>query len=151
MDYSKYFSGTPEQRLGQLAWFAETCARMTEKLSCILLGEKVPFKVINLETGEDIIPANRKLTRTLLRDLAQRYADHLLEHRALVPIYAQFWTEDGFQKHLTPWKFDGEDGHSLNRKVFSILYVEMLRKEKDPDIDWDPTKMNPWERQKNYE
>jgi hypothetical protein len=125
MDYSKHFSGSPEQKLGQLAGFAETCARMTEKLSCILLGEKVPFKVVDLETGEDIIPANRKLTRTILRDLAQRYGDHLLEHRALVPIYAQFRTEEGYQKHLTPWKFDGEDAHPLNRKVFSLLFAEM--------------------------
>jgi len=104
-----------------------------------------------IETGEEIIPANRKLTRTLLRGLAQRYGDHLLEHRALVPIYAQFRTEDGFQKHLTPWKFDGEEAHPLNRKVFSMLYMEMLRKEEDPDIDWEPTRMNAWERQKNYE
>jgi hypothetical protein len=126
MDYSKYFSGTPEQKLGQLAWFAETCARMTEKLSCILLGEKVPFKVVNLETGEDIIPANRKLTRTILRDLAQRYGDHLLEYSALLPIYAQFRTEEGHRKHLTPWKFEGEDDCFINRKVFSMLYAEMM-------------------------
>jgi hypothetical protein len=125
MDYSKHFSGSPEQKLGQLAGFAETCARMTEKLSCILLGEKVPFKVVDLETGEEIIPANRKLTRTLLRDLARRYGNHLLEHRALVPIYAQFRTEEGYQKHLTPWKFDGEEAHPLNRKIFSLLFAEM--------------------------
>jgi hypothetical protein len=114
-----------KEKLGQLAGFAETCARMTEKLSCILLGEKVPFKVIDLETGEEIIPANRKLTRTLLRGLARRYGNHLLEHRHLVPIYAQFRTEEGYQKHLTPWKFDGEEAHPLNRKIFSLLFAEM--------------------------
>lgn len=43
---------------------------MTESLSNILLGEKIPLDVKNSETGESIIPANRKITKTLLRRLA---------------------------------------------------------------------------------
>jgi DNA-directed RNA polymerase subunit beta len=43
---------------------------LTESLSNILLGEKIPLDVINGETGEVIIPANRKITKTLLRRLA---------------------------------------------------------------------------------
>jgi DNA-directed RNA polymerase subunit beta len=43
---------------------------LTEALSNILLGEKIPLDVINGETGEVIIPANRKITKTLLRKLA---------------------------------------------------------------------------------
>jgi DNA-directed RNA polymerase subunit beta len=43
---------------------------MTESLSNILLGEKIPLDVKNSETGEAIIPANRKITKTLLRRLA---------------------------------------------------------------------------------
>jgi DNA-directed RNA polymerase subunit beta len=43
---------------------------LTEALSNILLGEKIPLDVINGETGEIIIPANRKITKTLLRKLA---------------------------------------------------------------------------------
>jgi DNA-directed RNA polymerase subunit beta len=43
---------------------------LTEALSNILLGEKIPLDVINGETGEVIIPANRKITKTLLRRLA---------------------------------------------------------------------------------
>ena len=43
---------------------------LTESLSNILLGEKIPLDVINGETGEIIIPANRKITKTLLRKLA---------------------------------------------------------------------------------
>jgi DNA-directed RNA polymerase subunit beta len=39
-------------------------------LSNILLGEKIPLDVVNSETGEIIIPANRKITKTLLRKLA---------------------------------------------------------------------------------
>jgi DNA-directed RNA polymerase subunit beta len=44
--------------------------QLTKKLSDILLGEKIPLDVVNQETGEIIIPANRKITKTLLRKLA---------------------------------------------------------------------------------
>ncbi len=40
------------------------------------LGEKIPLDVVNAETGEIIIPANRKITKTLLRKLANVY-DHI--------------------------------------------------------------------------
>ncbi len=43
---------------------------LTDALSNILLGEKIPLDVVNVETGEKIIPANRKITKTLLRKLA---------------------------------------------------------------------------------
>jgi len=46
---------------------------LTDKLSNILLGEKIPLDVVNSETGEIIIPANRKITKTLLRKLALVY------------------------------------------------------------------------------
>jgi DNA-directed RNA polymerase subunit beta len=47
--------------------------QLTEALSNILLGEKIPLDVVNSESGEIIIPANRKITKTLLRKLAQVY------------------------------------------------------------------------------
>ncbi len=43
---------------------------LTEALSNVLLGEKIPLDVRNSETGEVIIPQNRKITKTLLRRLA---------------------------------------------------------------------------------
>jgi len=43
---------------------------LTERLSDILLGEKIPLDVVNAQSGEIIIPANRKITKTLLRKLA---------------------------------------------------------------------------------
>ncbi|MDR0755920.1 MAG: DNA-directed RNA polymerase subunit beta [Puniceicoccales bacterium] len=43
---------------------------LTEALSNILLGEKIPLNIIHQGTGEIIIPANRKITKTLLRRLA---------------------------------------------------------------------------------
>ncbi len=49
---------------------------LTESLSNILLGEKIPLDAVNVETGEIIIPANRKITKTLLRKLAAAL-DHI--------------------------------------------------------------------------
>ena len=45
-------------------------SQLTESLSNILLGEKIPLNVTNSETGDIIIPSNRKITKTLLRRLA---------------------------------------------------------------------------------
>jgi DNA-directed RNA polymerase subunit beta len=60
--------------------FSEREAALTEELtqalSNILLNEKIPLDVVNAETGEIIIPANRKITKTLLRKLASVY-DHI--------------------------------------------------------------------------
>jgi DNA-directed RNA polymerase subunit beta len=54
----------------------ELLEELTESLSNILLGEKIPLDVLNIETGEIIIPANRKITKTLLRKLAAE-SDHI--------------------------------------------------------------------------
>jgi len=52
---------------------------LTEALSNILLGEKIPLDVMNVDSGEIIIPANRKITKTLLRKLAQTYESVSIE------------------------------------------------------------------------
>ncbi|MDF1659095.1 MAG: DNA-directed RNA polymerase subunit beta [Verrucomicrobiales bacterium] len=53
----------------------ELTEQLTEKLSDILLGEKIPLDVVNGRTDEIIIPANRKITKTLLRKLADNYSN----------------------------------------------------------------------------
>src|SRR5438093_368862 len=50
--------------------------QLTDSLSNVLLGEKVPLDVVNAKNGEIIIPANRKITKTLLRKLATAH-DHI--------------------------------------------------------------------------
>ncbi len=52
---------------------AEITDNLTDALANILLGEKIPLDVVNGETGEIIIPANRKITKTLLRKLGTAY------------------------------------------------------------------------------
>ncbi len=49
--------------------------QLTEAFSNVLLGEKIPLEVVNAETGEIIIPANRKITKFLLRKLALNWAN----------------------------------------------------------------------------
>ncbi len=49
---------------------------LTTALSNILLGEKIPLDVIDAETGDVIIPQNRKITKTLLAKLAKAH-DHI--------------------------------------------------------------------------
>jgi len=69
---------TPAERRRQLKGIKEghkerrqkLMEELTEALSNILLGEKIPLDVVDVETGEIIIPANRKITKTLLRKLA---------------------------------------------------------------------------------
>jgi len=52
---------------------SELTEELTQSLSNILLNEKIPLDVVNAETGEIIIPANRKITKTLLRKMAAVY------------------------------------------------------------------------------
>jgi DNA-directed RNA polymerase subunit beta len=47
--------------------------QLTEKFSDILLNEKIPLDVVNGQTGEIIVGANKKITKTLLRKLAETY------------------------------------------------------------------------------
>jgi DNA-directed RNA polymerase subunit beta len=61
-----------ERKKKQLALEEE----LTTSLSNILLGEKIPLDVLDVETGEIIIPANRKITKTLLARLAKSH-DHI--------------------------------------------------------------------------
>ena len=62
---------TVEEEFGRKS--NELKEKLTEALSNILLGEKIPLDVMNGESGEIIIPANRKITKTLLRKLADVY------------------------------------------------------------------------------
>jgi len=49
---------------------------LTTALCNILLGEKIPLDVLDVNSGDIIIPANRKITKTLLGKLARSH-DHI--------------------------------------------------------------------------
>lgn len=60
------------------AQYAELLEELTEKLSSVLLGAKLPFDIGQRREGEvtTIIPANRKITKVLLRKLASAHAGY---------------------------------------------------------------------------
>jgi DNA-directed RNA polymerase subunit beta len=49
---------------------------LTDKLADILLGEKIPLDVVNAQTGEILVPANKKITKALLARVAEAH-DHI--------------------------------------------------------------------------
>ncbi|MGI8605050.1 MAG: DNA-directed RNA polymerase subunit beta [Verrucomicrobiales bacterium] len=51
----------------------ELIDQLTEKLSDILLNEKIPLDVVNGQSGEILIPANKKITKTYLAKLAENH------------------------------------------------------------------------------
>ncbi len=53
--------------------------QLTTALSNILLGEKIPLDVIDVDTGDIIIPCNRKITKTLLSKLARAHSHIQIE------------------------------------------------------------------------
>ena len=54
----------------------ELVEQLTERLSDILLNEKSPLDVVNAQTGEILIPANKKITKALLAKVAEAH-DHI--------------------------------------------------------------------------
>jgi hypothetical protein len=48
-------------------------------LCCILLGEKIPLDVSKASTGELLIPARRKITKTLLMRVVKNYEDYYID------------------------------------------------------------------------
>ena len=75
---AKRADASPTERRTQIRGMKEDHKRrrqeltdeLTEALSNVLLGEKIPLDVVDAEKGEILIPANRKITKTLLRKLA---------------------------------------------------------------------------------
>jgi DNA-directed RNA polymerase subunit beta len=54
----------------------ELVEQLTDKLADILLGEKIPLDVVNAQTGEILVPANKKITKALLARVAEAH-DHI--------------------------------------------------------------------------
>jgi hypothetical protein len=73
---------------------------LIERLEDILLGERLPLDICRADTGEVLIPANKKITKTLLRSVAT-HRDQVeidpspIRNRVLEVIYR---AEQKFQK-----------------------------------------------------
>jgi len=46
---------------------------MVECLADIMLGERIPLEFLHEETAEILYPANRKMTKTILRKVVNNY------------------------------------------------------------------------------
>ncbi|MDR2396433.1 MAG: DNA-directed RNA polymerase subunit beta [Puniceicoccales bacterium] len=107
---------------------------LTEALSNILLGEKIPLNIIHQKTGEIIIPANRKITKTLLRRLASAPDSLQIEQSPvkvkIVEILNQFkkrfeLLEEEYEAKIRHVEEEGEEtGTIKNVKV----YIAVKRK-----------------------
>ena len=106
------------------SWLSELRYDMTERLSEVLLGEKVAYDIVDIESGDTLVPAWQKLTKGVLRGLVVRYLDHALANQALLPIYSQFGHKG---PHLSPWHFQGAP--PLNNRVFTMLYERLIGSE----------------------
>ena len=108
---------------------------LTEALSNILLGEKIPLDVKNGETGEIIIPANRKITKTLLRRLAAVSKDIEIDPSPvkikimeIVSNYQGKFDELDYDRYR---KIDGvESGEDTDQGVVKSVKVYIAKKRK---------------------
>ena len=128
-DYSKMFTGSPAEKLSQIFFFIDIVEDMVNEMSCLLLGEKLPFAVVSTESGEILHPAYKKTTRTVLRRLATAYRDHIYANQDLWIIYCQ-----NPQNHFSPWCFKKLDESShlnagpINNKILGLLFDIMSGK-----------------------
>jgi len=85
--------------------------QLTDALSNVLLGEKIPLDVVNVETGEIIIPANRKITKFLLRKLAAGW-----EHIEIDPSPIQERIQGIIHEHMSKFaEIERERDDALGR------------------------------------
>jgi DNA-directed RNA polymerase subunit beta len=52
---------------------------LTTSLCNVLLGEKIPLDVVDSDSGDILVPANRKITKNLLAKLAKAHAHYQIE------------------------------------------------------------------------
>jgi DNA-directed RNA polymerase subunit beta len=115
--------------------FEELREELTEALSNILLGEKIPLDVVNAETGEIIIPANRKITKTLLRKLAAEY-NHIeidqspvrVKIREIISEYEHKFSELELEKERQLDRVESGDGAEPTIVKSVKVYVASKRK-----------------------
>ncbi len=108
---------------------------LTESLSNILLGEKIPLDVVNGETGEVIIPANRKITKTLLRKLALE-REHIEIESSPIQVKIQEIIDD-FQHKFEELELESErmmdrleSGDDLDEGIIKQVRVYISSKKK---------------------
>jgi DNA-directed RNA polymerase subunit beta len=113
----------------------ELTDQLTEKLSDVLLGEKIPLDVVDGSTGEILIPANRKITKTLLRKLAESYDSVEIEHSPIrvkiVEIIGQFEQKFADVNEEREGRLDAlETGDEVDPGIIKQVKVYVAKKRK---------------------
>jgi len=113
----------------------ELTDQLTEKLSDVLLGEKIPLDVVDGSTGEILIPANRKITKTLLRKLAESYESIEIEHSPIrvkiVEIIGQFEQKFSDVNDEREGRLDAlETGDEVDPGIIKQVKVYVAKKRK---------------------
>ena len=114
---------------------AQLTEELTNALSNILLGEKIPLNVVNKDTKDVIIPANRKITKTLLRKLAANYQEVDIEPS---PIRIKIMTIiDAYRKKFNEARADKDrsfsragSGEELDAGIVKSVKVYIAEKKK---------------------
>ena len=106
---------------------------LTQALSNILLGEKIPLDVIDAESGDVIIAKNRKITKTLLNKLAKAH-DHIQIEPSPVQQKIMAIVDDFSPKFaeidIGSDKLDGEEGGSSEEQSKVVKNVRVFIAEK---------------------
>jgi len=114
---------------------AEMKEELTQALSNILLNEKIPLDVVNAETGEIIIPANRKITKTLLRKIADVY-NHIeidpspirIKIREIISSYEAKFNQLSNEKEMEMERL--ESGEDIDPGIIKMVKVYVAAKRK---------------------
>ena len=106
---------------------------LTQALSNILLGEKIPLDVIDAESGDVIIAKNRKITKTLLNKLAKAH-DHIQIEPSPVQQKIMAIVDDFSPKFaeidIGSDKLDGEEGGTSEEQSKIVKNVRVFIAEK---------------------
>ena len=99
------------------------------------MNEKIPLDVVNAETGEIIIPANRKITKTLLRKIADVY-NHIeidpspirIKIREIISSYEQKFNQLSNEKDMEMERL--ESGEDIDPGIIKQVKVYVAAKRK---------------------
>ncbi len=113
----------------------ELTEELTEKLSEILMGERIPLDITNNRTGEILIPANKKITKTFLHKLAENYSNIEMEKS---PVRIKiFEIISGFEQKFTDLDLERErqldrieSGEDADQGVVKQVKVFIAKKRK---------------------
>ncbi|MGF1657556.1 MAG: DNA-directed RNA polymerase subunit beta [Verrucomicrobiales bacterium] len=108
---------------------------LTEAFANVLLGEKIPLDVVNSQTGEIVVPAHKKITKTLLTKMADCH-EHLeidaspfaVKVREIVSSFETRFQEIGEERDRAQARLDAGDDVDLGIIKQVKVFIASKRK-----------------------